>query len=418
MKIGFYFNDKGFSNLDLKEPVNGNNGIGGTQYCFIMLADALIKYSDYDVVFYHHNENVLPDGVKSVIVSDTDDMLKKCSEDKIDFFVFKVDGVMGVLKHLHNVNFDCIAWAHNYIGDKELLEINSNQKIKRVVFVGKEQYDRYLDHDIIKKSTYIYNMFDGRVFKKRPMPDVPSVTYTGSLVETKGFHILANAWPSIIKAVPDAQLYVIGTGQLYDRNAKLGALGVADEKYEAKFADSLTINGKILDSVHFCGTMGKEKSEIYQKTTVGVMNPSGKTETFGLSAVEMEACGIPVVTKATNGLFDTVINEKTGYLIKNKRQLTQAIISLLKNREKNEELGKQSKAYADSMFLPENLVKKWDKMFIDIVDGKEANFEAPSGHYTNNLKWLRICIRKLKSKKIPAKSLIEIEYKIKRLIKG
>ena len=58
-----------------------------------------------------------------------------------------------------------------------------------------------------------------------------------------------------------------------------------------------------MKSVHFCGNMGIEKLEIYNRTTVGVVNPSARTETFGLSAVEMEACGIPVVTKSGNGFF-------------------------------------------------------------------------------------------------------------------
>ena len=53
------------------------------------------------------------------------------------------------------------------------------------------------------------------------------------------------------------------------------------------------------------GIMGKEKLNIYKKIlSVGssFTNPSARTETFGLSAAEMEVCGIPIVSKNANGL--------------------------------------------------------------------------------------------------------------------
>ena len=265
--------------------------------------------------------------------------------------------------------------------------------------------------------TYIYNMFDGRLFSYRPMPSVPAVTYTGSLVSAKGFHILANIWPQILKAVPEAQLYVIGNGQIYDRNAKLGSLGIADERYEKVFANAITENGALLPSVHFCGAMGKEKLEIYKKTTVGVMNPSGKTETFGLSAVEMEACGIPVVTKAANGLFDTVIDGKTGYLIRNKNQLRDCVVELLQDKQKNAFYGQQAKAFADETFLPEVLVKQWEQLFVDIKKGQAAEYIKPENHWQNNQKWMRVINRKLHDLKVPTPALIEVECNIRKWIK-
>lgn len=35
MKIGLLFEDFGFSNLDLRYPENGNQGIGGTEFTFL-----------------------------------------------------------------------------------------------------------------------------------------------------------------------------------------------------------------------------------------------------------------------------------------------------------------------------------------------------------------------------------------------
>lgn len=416
MIIGFYFNDLGFSELDLSHPLAGNNGIGGTQYCFILLADALLKYTNNQVIFYHYNENVLPDGTISKLIGGRDEIIDRAIDDKIDVLLFKAEGVSGFVKALNSSNLHAVPWAHNYLYSEELTEYCNNPAISRVVFVGHEMYDRYIDHPIRNKATYIYNMFDGRVFNARPMPKVPVVSYTGSLVPAKGFHILAKVWKEIIKEVPNAQLYVIGDGKLYDRNAELGAYGIAQKSYEDQFMPHLTVDGDLMDSVHFLGTMGKEKLEIYEKTTVGVMNPTGRTETFGLSAIEMSACGIPVVTKRANGLYDTVIDGETGYLIKSKKELANRIIRLLTDNRLNDTMGKNGKKFADTAFLPENIVKQWESLFEEIKEGRQTKEIAPSKHYANNAKWLRIINHKIRNAGIHTKPIVDLECMLRKMI--
>lgn len=417
MKIGFFFNDSGFSGIDLSEPVKGNVGIGGTQYCFLMVVDALVRYSNLEITMYHYHENILPSGVIDVMITSTEELLRKAEADKVDCLVLKNVGTSDFAKQLRKAPCDCVIWAHNYLLADELAELETNPKIKRVVFVGREQYDRYIDHNIIGKSVYIYNMFDGRIFQKRDYPQQPSVTYTGSLVPSKGFHILARVWPDVLKSVPEAQLYVIGSGQVYDRNVKLGSAGIAEEAYEQVCLSALMKNGALLPSVHFMGTMGIEKTEIYRKTTVGVMNPSGKTETFGLSAVEMEACGIPVVTKAVNGLFDTVTDGENGYLVRNSSELKRRIVELLLSREQNERLGTNGKRDADTRFLPEKIVNDWIGLFQGIQNDDTVQYSPPHGHWRNNQKWLRKSIRGLRKKGIPLVPLVVVESNLMKVVK-
>ena len=416
MNIGLYFNDKGFNNLDLSSPIQGNNGIGGTQYCFLMLADALVKYTEHTVVFYHFNKNSLPHGVKSHRITVGEEIIACAEEDDIEILIFKSEGITNLVKSLENTNLRAIVWAHNYLFSEELEEYCKNPNISRVVFVSHEMFDRYIDHPISKKATYIYNMFDGRMFTRREIPDVPSVTYTGSLVPSKGFHMLADVWKEIIRIVPNAQLYVIGNGKLYDRNAELGPFGIAEKSYEKRFMPNLLENGELMDSVHFLGTIGVEKVNIYNKTTVGVMNPTGKTETFGLSAVEMSACGIPVITKRANGLYDTVLNGETGCLIRNKRELRKKIILLLTDKSLNQKMGEKGKRFADSAFLPEKIVAEWEMLFADITAGRDSKPIGPTKHYSNNVKWARIINQKIQRMGIKTKPIIDVECMIKNII--
>ena len=415
MRIGMYFNDQGFDNLDLSDPCSGNNGIGGTHYCFLMLADALKRYTKHDVFFYHYHENTFPRGVQSRKLDSLAEIQKKVEADHIDILIFRLESTREFMRCFGKILIPCIAWTHNPVHADDLKWFNETNCIKRVVFVGREQYDNHIDHPVIEKSTFIYNMFNGSRFSVREIPHEPAVTYTGSLTASKGFHLLAKVWKGILNKVPEAQLYVIGSGNLYNRNSTLGKLGIASKEYEARFFPYLSADGKLLPSVHFMGTMGSEKLAIYNKTTVGVMNPSGKTETFGLSAVEMEACGIPVVTKATNGLFDTSINEKTGFLVHNERELKDRIVFLLTHLSENNQMGKNAKEFI-RRFEPEVIIKEWDQLFTDIKNGKPAEYIKPTEHFSNNIKWLRVFNRNLQQHHLHTPSIIQMEMAVHRLM--
>lgn len=160
------------------------------------------------------------------------------------------------------------------------------------------------------------------------------VTYLGSLVDFKGFHILAKAWKNVIKAVPDAHLNVIGGGKLYDRNQKLGNYGLAEESYENSFIKYIVDEkGKILPSVTFHGVLGSEKNSILNKTKVGVPNPSGVSETFCIAALELQLWGSIIATINYGGFKDTVF--ESGILYDDYHELADCIIKQLKCNDNN-----------------------------------------------------------------------------------
>jgi len=416
MRIGFLFNDKGFEQKDLTAPREGNNGIGGTQYCFLLLAGEAAARG-HEPVFYLFEDRQLPEGVCAVRVENWIEAVRRAKKDRIDVLIFKADPNGELLEEMEKSGLKCIAWAHNFLGAEELMRLNRSACIKRVVFVSREQYDRYIDHPICKKSVFIYNMFDSRRFRARPFPQTPVVTYTGTLGYPKGFHILASVWKDVLKEVPDAQLYVIGSSSVYNKDIRRGPLGVASEAYEKLFVPMLTENGKLLSSVRFYGVVGKEKADIYAQTTVGVMNPSGRTETFGISAVEMEACGIPVVTRAKDGLLETGIDGKTGYLIRNRRALKRRIVQLLKDRERNEKLARQAKAFADANFQPDEIAEEWIALLGSVMRDEPAVYLAPERNWTNSFKWLRLIVRKAQGAGLSVPSVSEMEFALQKLKK-
>ena len=394
-----------FRNMDLRNPQLGNPGIGGTEYQFVMLSYALVNFSDCEVNLYcREGSNIYPDGVKVHTYRDNSELIEQVKADGNDIFILiaseEPDSV-DIYNRARDAGINIIAWVHNFMGAKLLRILDTNQAVKRIVMVSHENYDHYLDHPAIAKSAYIYCMCDGKRFKLREYPQEPSVTYTGGLYKLKGFHVLASMWKDILTEVPRAKLYVVGSGRLYVKDAKLGSYGLADEEYEPMFMKYLTDeSGKIIPSVKFLGTLGAEKSEIYYKTTVGVVNPTGLTENLAMSAVDMEACGVPVVTRAVSGLFEAVHHGETGFLGYNLEEIKKYIILLLKDKELNLRLGRNAKDHAEKTFSPEVVVKQWLKLFDDVLDNRPCEYIPPTLHNTGH-KRLKIFNRWLRTHHIP-----------------
>lgn len=398
MIIGMFLDDKGFEGINLTDPNIGNPGIGGTQYCFAMLMYYLSKIIYYQLICYHIRQNMLPKNVQEKIVSSELEAIKAASDDGVDILVIKSPTDPRTFRLIDTLKLKTISWAHNYLLDKSLKLHKETKFIKRVVFVGRQEYDRYIDDDIISKSDYIYNMYKSNNNCCRRLNVNNIVTYTGSLVKQKGFHILAQIWKEILKEVPDAQLFVIGSGNLYNENELMGKYKIAQESYEKEFIPYLLDDeGRIDVSVRFMGKLGIEKRSVFEITKVGVVNPTARTETFGLSAVEMSEYSIPVCTKGVNGLLDTVINGYTGLLSCNKKSLKKNIIRLLKDDVYNIQLGNQGKKFIQK-FEPERIVNDWIRVIKEVYEDRNAEYKKPNNNLGNNFKWARIANRFLRMK--------------------
>lgn len=391
-KIAFYLENASIASVDCTEILQGNPGIGGTQYMIIVISYLLsLRNNGLDIKTFSNSEGIFPPEYRYSVVQDFSEAVEQASEEGFDCLIFRHDAELitsGTLDKA-NKNIKLIVWDHVFVCYWELDYYAANTQIYKIVNVGREQTDLYRDHKAFDKMLYIYNCLNlegvREMVQKHPFKDRKNVvTYVGSLVSFKGFHLLAKAWSSILKEFPDAELYVIGSGKLYDKNSQLGSFGIADSLYEEQFMHYLCQDGKIIPSVHFMGDMGIEKNEILLQTKVGVPNPSGITETFCISAVEMQAMGAMVTTINYPGFIDSV---KNGYLYKRPVQLAQAVIRLLKEGRNDYEA---SMNYLENNFSFESVVLKWETFLLgdDIKDYKLYN-------KLYRLKWLKELKRRI-----------------------
>ena len=397
MKLGFYYENKGLPDMDCSRPDLGNPGVGGTQYCFLLLIYYLREFCpNYILDIYCNETSKFPSGTNIHYVQDGKQAIKSAIDNKDDYLIIKARDDKALLQAIRNNTQKVITWGHNYYFSSLADDIAQIDNIVANIFVSKQQYDRYIDHDIIGKSTYIFNMLNDNFEHINRANNSKTVIYMGALIPSKGFHLLAKIWKNILKKCPDAKLKVLGSGNLYSRDTTLGGYGIAENNYEKRFMRHLSKAGKILPSVEFLGVVGQEKYDIFKTASVGVVNPSAKTETFGMGIAEMAICKLPVVTLRKNGYPDLIIHKNTGLLGSSLRQIQNSIILLLKDKKYNELLGENAKKNV-SKISPNNIIPQWISLF-EGLNKKTFDFkyEKASRPYSNNLKWLRILNRYLR----------------------
>lgn len=339
MKIIFYLDNRNIRNVNILNIENGNPGIGGTEYIIYSIVYYLSKEKSEDFEIKlgtQYVKNIFSD-ILCVQCNCISELIYKENPDYI-IFKYESDVYKEASLCAKKSGTKLIPWVHNFIKRSELTVLANNPLVTRIICVSKEQLNMYRDHKAFLKSVYIYNGMPVK-YLKTELPYIPSysdrpyeVTYIGSIVPYKGFHILAEAWKDVLKVFPQAKLNVIGSGKLYDRTSKLGHYGIAEEEYEKQFMPALTDNnGKIIPSVHFWGVLGIEKNEILKRTRVGVPNPSGVSETFCITALEMQAMGALVTTINYGGLKNTVFH--TGILYNTPKELANSIITLFRRKE-------------------------------------------------------------------------------------
>lgn len=379
---------------------SGNPGIGGTEYVMLVVAQQLTERpNDIDVLVYVERNGRFAQNLNVIVLPDIEKAIVDAANKGCARFIYDPKWIkwnQHVFEHVPDV-IKLIPWNHNICRANRLHDMCSNKNVGKLICVGKEHRDLYRDDWTFGMSDFIYNCVP---YPRSILAEVEKhpfsarkhiVTYVGSLTPRKTFHVLAQIWPDILKEVPDAELYVIGSASLYDDVAEYGPFHVAEKSYEAAFMPYLSEGGKILDSVHFMGRMGAEKNDILLKTKVGVPNPAGKTETFCLTAIEMQIAGCVVAAMPAPGYFDTIFN---GVIAKDQKRLTKAIVDLLRSDKPVKPYAETTK-YIEQNFGMQNVAEKWEQLIKSDLSQHMSTIQ-PLVNRTYRLKWLKECVRHIK----------------------
>jgi glycosyltransferase involved in cell wall biosynthesis len=136
--------------------------------------------------------------------------------------------------------------------------------------------------------------FSGRRVSERPR----RVLFTGRMIESKGVSVLIDAFVHIRRALPDAELVLIGDGPLR-------------KSLEQKARD-------VNLPVTFLGQQPHDQVAAQLQVARVFCLPSvtasdGTSEGMPISLLEAQACGVPVVTSARGGVAEGVDPGVTGF---------------------------------------------------------------------------------------------------------
>lgn len=154
-----------------------------------------------------------------------------------------------------------------------------------------------------------------------------------------------------------------GTEVIIEAATKLGiSLKVAGTGPELESLKSLIINHK--SNIEFLGWVSdEERVKLLQSAKALIV--ASEDEDFGITSIEAQAAGTPVIAPAAGGFLETVIDGKTGLLyggpgMVNAESLTEALQKFSSLEFESEDLRKNAEKFSKEKFKSEisNLVKK------------------------------------------------------------
>jgi len=190
-------------------------------------------------------------------------------------------------------------------------------------------------------------------FKKISKTGYPSFVYLGRLKEYKNIDTIIKAFAQIVTAFPNAKLTIAGFGEEEGKLKKL------------------TSNLKLNRSIKFLGKINETKKNQVLGESWAALQPSG-IEGFGITVIEANACGTPVIASKAHGLNESVVDEKTGFLVsvKSVDEFGQRMISIIEDQKLRERLSKNAYDWAQEF----NWKKSSDKFLNALVVGLAGEF--------------------------------------------
>jgi glycosyltransferase involved in cell wall biosynthesis len=191
-----------------------------------------------------------------------------------------------------------------------------------------------------EKISVCYIGVDTQRFKpgSQPIAHRPRrVLFVGRLVEKKGATHLIEAFASVTRALPDAELVIVGDGPLRSQ---------LDEQAHT-----------IPAHISFLGALNSDQVKLQMDQARVFCLPSitannGDAEGLPIVILEAQACGLPVVTSARGAVGEAVVKGESGFTFpeRDSKRLARLLTSLLTDDALAETYSHSTRQYVASHF--------------------------------------------------------------------
>ena len=223
------------------------------------------------------------------------------------------------------------------------------------------------------RLTTVYNGVDGEVFcplspqalnpstprALKPLsPQALQILYVGRVEARKGVKVLVDAFEQVIsKQVPDATLRIVGPHSYWDAQPS---------GYYREIADRAANNPRI----ELCEPTYNDEAlaRIYRDAAVSVV-PSTFPEALGLTSIEAQASGTPVVVSDAGGLPETVSPGVSGVVFENGNveQLGKAVVELLTAGPRRQVMAEGARAWAMATFSWDVIAAELERVYAEVL---------------------------------------------------
>lgn len=184
--------------------------------------------------------------------------------------------------------------------------------------------------------------------EKYNLKDEVVIGIVARLSDVKGIDILISAMKAVIKTFPSAKLFIVGEGK--------------EEANLKQMVRDLSLN----DCIQFLPIVN-QTSEILSLFDIFAM-PS-RQEGLGLSIMEAQASGVPVVASNVGGIPTLIQHNVTGILVpkENPEMLAEALIELIKDKDKRLRLGEAGRRFIAENYSSERMVQETIQFYQSVL---------------------------------------------------
>ncbi len=330
----------------------------GYQICFLSLDNGKKTFYPLNEEISLHSLHMEEKSKKRNFLNIIKNLRLFLKEHSIDYII-DIDIILSLYSIPATVSLytEVIAWEHfNYfskVGNKRqnleryIARFIASKKAKSIITLTDKDRNYYLDN--LNCRAEVITIFNPLTIDKPKKSDLKEkvVIAVGRLTYQKGFDLLLPAWEMLKRENDDWILKIIGSGE--------------DEHMLKEMAQVL----KIKDSVEFVPNT-KDIKKYYLNASIYVM--SSRFEGLPLVLIEAKSCGLPLISFDCDcGPSDIIRENIDGLLVKKNdvEGLSKSMLSLIRNADKRTTMGEEG--YLDKRFEVDEIVEKWNKLFISSV---------------------------------------------------